>query len=104
MTNMSNEISINISHFKGVTRNMKTTMNQVDCKVDTNESFDKTNLAPFTENLEVLIELISTLDEYKALFDRDIDILNSVGESLQEKDEQLATSTPQAGGNQPLRA
>ncbi|SRR5690625_921503 len=104
MTNMSNEISINISHFKGITQNMNSSMNKVDCNVDTSESLDKTNLAPFTENLEVLIELISTLDEYKALFGRDIDILNSVGESLQEQDEQLATSTPQAGGNQPIRA
>lgn len=101
---MSKDISVNVSVFKGNIANLQTSMRGVDCQIDTNESLEKTNLAPFTDNLEALVQLLTILDNYKMLFEKDVQILDQIGEDIQEQDEKLATSNHHYSGHEPVQA
>ncbi|MEI3604949.1 TIGR04197 family type VII secretion effector [Pseudogracilibacillus sp. SE30717A] len=99
------KISINMAEFNSNVSSLNSSIAEVDTGISTGETFDTTNLKPFTENLEVLIQLINQLDAYKAHFKNDIDVLESVGESLQEQDNKLASNKSAAansGGYEPI--
>lgn len=98
---MAKKISINMSEFTSNVSGLRSSISQVDSGISTGETFEDTNLKPFTENLEVLIQLINQLDEYKVLFQEDIQILENVGASLQEQDNKLASNHSAPGGYEP---
>lgn len=93
------KISIDMAEFNSNVSSLNSSIAEVDTGISTGETFETTNLKPFTENLEVLILLINQLDAYKAHLKKDIDVLENVGESLQEQDNKLASNQSAAASS-----
>lgn len=95
-------IELNMEAFTENVGYLRDSINNVDSGIPTNESFEFTNVKPFTEDISDLIETIELLQTYRILFNEDTDTLAETGEALRRQDETLANSNstnPQGGGN-----
>lgn len=87
---MSEKISLNYGLFKGNMNDLKTSVNKLESSMSKSESFDKTNITPFINDLENMISALEMLERYKSLFLEDIEVINDAGEKLKEQDEVLS--------------
>lgn len=101
---MGEEIKLNKGLYNSHLDNLNTAVTDVEGTIEKNLVFDKTNITPFTNDLENTIKAIELLDRYKQLFIDDIAIFREKGEILSQQDEQLAQNTRNAmhNGNQPM--
>jgi|SRR5690625_705126 len=102
---MSEQISLNIDLFRQNVSNLQETIEELDGKMKTNETFETTNIKPFIDDLEQTIRALELLDEYKELFQTDLRTLSELGEQIREQDERLADRQDDLGdGYRPLQA
>lgn len=87
---MSDRISINIGLYNENMDNLSNEISSVEGTVKTSETFDKTNITPFTNDLEHTIRAIELLDKYKELLVEDIAVFKKTGEKIREQDEALS--------------
>lgn len=96
---MAKKISLQTGAFQENIGNLRSTITNVDSEIQTSETFEMTNMEPFTNDLENLIQSVELLERYKTLFHTDIDTLEGVGESLREQDERLSQNDGIKGKN-----
>lgn len=96
---MAKKISLQTGAFQENIGNLRSTITNVDSEIQTSETFEMTNMEPFTNDLENLIQSVELLERYKTLFHTDIDTLEGVGESLREQDERLSPNDGIKGKN-----
>lgn len=104
---MSEEIVLNIALFTDNIIALRNSVNKLEDYMSKSETFDKTNITPFTHDLENMIQAIELLEQYKALFLEDITVIEDVGEKLREQDELLSKPTQThdiMDGYQPVQA
>lgn len=99
---MSKEVSINMSVFRSNVSKLKSSVTDIEIKQPTS-TLSKTNIEPFTKDLENVIEAIELLERYKKILETDITTLEQTGEKMREKDEELAAVNHPISGPQPLR-
>ncbi|WP_374067897.1 TIGR04197 family type VII secretion effector [Paraliobacillus sp. JSM ZJ581] len=85
----------NVSRLKSSVSNMKIKNNT--------DTFSKTNITPFTKDLEQVTEAIELLNRYKLILENDIDTLERTGNELQAMDSDLANYRNNISGPQPIR-
>lgn len=96
---MSEEVKINVPEFDSTVNSLQSAVEAIDRNIKSGYEFDKTNIKPFTEDLDIILEALDLLDEYKQMFLADIKTLEGVGDDMVENDEQLA----QKSGPQPIQ-
>lgn len=90
---MSEEIKINIEIFSSYITNLHTVTSNLHSDLSPKGKLESTNIEPFTEDLETIVDAIDLLDRYKQMLDSDIDILEELGEKIDEKDKEIAQKT-----------
>ncbi|WP_416151675.1 TIGR04197 family type VII secretion effector [Salipaludibacillus sp. HK11] len=99
---MSKEVSINVNVFRSNVSKFKTSISSIESN-KTFETFSKTNIEPFTKDLESVSEVVELLKLYKSVLNNDIVRLENTGESLKETDEELARVNHNHTGTQMIR-
>ncbi len=89
---MSKHIQIHVDAFTSHINKLERAILNVDERMLKDEAFECTNIKPYVNDLENTKKLIQILQEYKKLFQADIETLNTISVSFKEKDEQLAKS------------
>lgn len=84
------EIGINLSEFQSSVDALRTSSSNLVSSIQKNRTFDKTNIQPFTKDLENVIRAVDLLQQYKSLLESDINTLEHTGENIRENDEGLA--------------
>ncbi|GAB3799652.1 TIGR04197 family type VII secretion effector [Virgibacillus kimchii] len=98
------EVGINHGEFRSNVENLRNSVTALDSKIKTNRTFEKTNISPFTNDLENIIRAVELINKYKTLLNDDISILEDVGEQMKQNDEELASRNHHvSNGFQPLR-
>lgn len=87
---MSERISLNIALFKDNVISLKNSVQNLEGKMSTNQTFDQTNIKPFINDLENTIRSLDLLNEYKTMFLSDIEVLEDIGEKIREQDLRLS--------------
>ncbi|MTW86061.1 TIGR04197 family type VII secretion effector [Virgibacillus dakarensis] len=102
---MAEVVGINIGEFQSNIEKLRSSLSGLESSIKTSRTFDKTNIAPFTDDLENTIKAVKLLEEYKTLLDTDITTLEDTGEQMRENDENLANynNPDPESGPQPLR-
>lgn len=90
---MSGEIRIEMKVFESTIKQLSSALLQVDIGLKTNETFKQTNIKPLTNDLESLVRSIELLEKYKLLLQNDIELLQTVGQSLHNQDKDIAIKT-----------
>ncbi|WP_054950398.1 TIGR04197 family type VII secretion effector [Numidum massiliense] len=96
---MSKQVSINIGEYRdkvGQIKNSQSGLTTFGCYA----SFNRTNIKPFTDDLEMFIEATKLFARYKEILEADIQTLVKVGESIQKQDEALARASNKVSGPQ----
>ncbi|MEN1967635.1 TIGR04197 family type VII secretion effector [Lentibacillus sp. N15] len=101
---MSEKVSIDIGTFNSNIKKLRSSLAGLEIGIEKDRSFDKTNITPFTDDLENTMKAIELLSKYKNMLDTDITTLEGVGESMKENDERLAAMQADINGPQPLRS
>lgn len=103
---MSDRISLNIALFKDNVISLRNSVTSIDGQMSTSETFDKTNIKPFIDDLENMIRALELLMQYKELFQADLETLDDVGEKIREQDIRLSQVQRHdiRDGYQPIRA
>ncbi|ENH96307.1 hypothetical protein J416_11562 [Gracilibacillus halophilus YIM-C55.5] len=86
---MAEEVSINMSVFRSNLSKLKSSVANIEINQLT-QSFSKTNIEPFTKDVENAAEAIKLLEKYKHVLEADAVTLEDTGEKLREKDEELS--------------
>lgn len=89
---MAGEVSIKIDEFQTNIANLRSAVSSIESSIKTDEEFEKTNIEPFTKDLETTIDAINLLDRYKQMLNTDIDALENVGDEMVENDEEIANA------------
>ncbi|GIO23674.1 TIGR04197 family type VII secretion effector [Oceanobacillus sp. J11TS1] len=93
---MAEEVSINLTEFTSNINSLRSAVSSISSSMKISRELEKTNIEPFTKDLETAIEAIKLLERYKQMLDTDINALDNVGKEMVENDEQLArVSGPQ---------
>lgn len=93
---MAEEVSIKITEFSSNINSLQSAVSSINSSIKITRELEKTNIKPFTKDLETTIEAIKLLERYKQMLDIDINALDNVGKEMVENDEQLArVSGPQ---------
>lgn len=103
---MGEEVGIDIGVFRSNITKLRSSLSGLESGIKTSRTFDKTNIAPFIDDLENTIEAVKLLKDYKTLLDTDIATLEDAGERMRENDEKIASYTNNRNplaGPQPLR-
>lgn len=100
------EVGIKFSEFQSIISALRTSASNLETSIKANRTFRKTNIKPFTEDLEQVIKAIELMTKYQALLNSDIDILEETGKQMKENDEELAaiSKIDINTGPQPLRS
>lgn len=88
---MIDKIGINLGEFQLHISTLKSSATGIESSIETNRTFNKTNITPFTKDLEHIIKAIELINKYQTLLHSDIDTLNQTGKKIKETDERLAT-------------
>lgn len=88
---MIDKIGINLGEFQLHISTLKSSATGIDSSIETNRTFNQTNITPFTKDLEHIIKAIELINKYQTLLHSDIDTLNQTGKKIKETDERLAT-------------
>ncbi|MFB1051934.1 TIGR04197 family type VII secretion effector [Paraliobacillus sp. JSM ZJ581] len=99
---MNNSGSINMNVFRSNVSRLKSSVSNMKIKNNT-DTFSKTNITPFTKDLEQVTEAIELLNRYKLILENDIDTLERTGNELQAMDSDLANYRNNISGPQPIR-
>lgn len=101
---MAGEVGINMGVFQSNVSHLRSSASSIESSIKTSTTFDKTNIQPFTKDLENVIKAVELLQKYKTLLYADITALESTGETMQENDKKLAQAhNPISGpGPQPI--
>lgn len=89
---MSNEVSIDMDKFDSIISKFKSARNSISNKDWSDDELDKTNIKPFTRDLENIIETFKQLQRYEQLLNSDIKTLCDVGETMDDNDKKLSQS------------
>ncbi|MCR1836240.1 TIGR04197 family type VII secretion effector [Oceanobacillus caeni] len=100
---MAGLVSIHMEQFQSVISELRTSGSSISSSMKTSRTLEKTNIEPFTKELELTVEAIELLEKYKALLDSDITILEDTGATMQENDERLGQVNANVTGPQPIR-
>ncbi|WP_339177695.1 TIGR04197 family type VII secretion effector [Oceanobacillus sp. FSL W7-1293] len=93
---MAEEVGIKISEFNANINSLQSAVSSIDSSMKISRELEKTNIEPFTKDLEKAIEAIKLLERYKQMLDADVLALDNVGKEMVENDEELArVSGPQ---------
>lgn len=84
------EVGINSDVFRSNVDNLRNSLTDLESKIKTNRTFEKTNITPFTNDLENIIKAVELINKYKIMLDQDISTLKDVGEQMKQNDEELA--------------
>ncbi|AUJ26911.1 MULTISPECIES: TIGR04197 family type VII secretion effector [Virgibacillus] len=90
---MGEQVGINIEVFRENVSRLKAAVSNINSSTNKNWTFDKTNITPFTNDLENAVKAMTILERYVTLLSNDIDTLKNIGESMKEKDEELSKGT-----------
>lgn len=99
---MMSEVGINFDVFQSNVDNLRNSVTDLDSNIKTNRTFEKTNISPFTNDLENIIKAVELVNQYKIMLEQDISTLRDIGEQMKQNDEELAnrnnvvSSGPQA--------
>src|SRR5699024_6828857 len=91
---MGNEVGINISEFDSNISTLQSNASELNSDMTITDEFEKTNIKPFTKDLEKAIEVKELLDKYQDFLTADSETLNKTGQDMVENDEHLAENTP----------
>lgn len=91
---MGNEVGINISEFDSNISTLQSNASELNSDMTITDEFEKTNIKPFTKDLEKAIEVKELLDKYQEFLTADSETLNKTGQDMVENDEHLAENTP----------
>ncbi|MFB1099715.1 TIGR04197 family type VII secretion effector [Terribacillus sp. JSM ZJ617] len=86
---MAKEVAINMEVFESNVSSLKASAEALLFSEHKSYTLEKTNIAPFTKDLEQMIKALELLDKYKTLLTQDIQTLKEVGETMRDTDEQL---------------
>ncbi|MEC5425189.1 TIGR04197 family type VII secretion effector [Virgibacillus sp. C22-A2] len=101
---MIEEVGINLGEFQSNISRLRSSASGIESSIKTNRTFNKTNIEPFTNDLEHIIRAIELIRKYQTLLNSDIDTLEQTGEKMKENDERIAAiSNIDVTGPQPLR-
>lgn len=92
---MSEEIGINIELYHSNIKKLNASISDITSDLNKFQAFDKTNISPFKDDLENMIQAIQLLEKYKAILKQDVNTLRETGDAIRKKDEELAASTYQ---------
>lgn len=87
---MSGEVGIKIGEFNSNLSNLRSAVSSIESSIKTDSEFEKTNIEPFTEDLESTIDAIELLERYKQMLNTDINALENVGNEMVENDNELS--------------
>lgn len=100
---MAEEVSINMEVFNSNVRGLKDSLTGLRSKISQDRTFEKTNIEPFTEDLENTLRALKLLiNDYYSLLDMDIERVRETGENMRKTDDELATTSGKINGPQPL--
>ncbi|MFJ6414150.1 TIGR04197 family type VII secretion effector [Terribacillus saccharophilus] len=85
---MGKEVAINMEVFESNVSSLKASAEALLFSQHKSYTLEKTNIAPFTKDLEQMIKAIELLEKYKAMLTEDIQTLKEVGETMRDTDEQ----------------
>jgi len=88
---MIDKIGINPGEFQLHISTLKSSVSGIESSIETNRTFNQTNITPFTKDLEHIIKAIELINKYQTLLHSDIDTLDQTGKKIKETDERLAT-------------
>lgn len=86
-------VSINIGDFEEKVSSLNTAALNIKSTIKSDTPFEKTNIKPFTKDVEAALDAIELLKRYQQLLLADIDSLEHVGQEMKEHDEQIASAT-----------
>lgn len=86
-------VSINIGDFEENVSSLNTATLNIKGTIKSDAPFEKTNIKPFTKDVEATIDAIDLLRKYKQMLLNDIESLEHVGQEMKEHDEQIASAT-----------
>ncbi|SHM54906.1 TIGR04197 family type VII secretion effector [Gracilibacillus kekensis] len=93
---MTKEVSINMNVFRSNISNLRTSEGKLEGNIKNDWTFDKTNITPFTNDLENTLRTMELLKRYVEMLENDIITLQSIGEKIQETDENLGNQIDSA--------
>ncbi|GAE94511.1 hypothetical protein JCM21714_3673 [Gracilibacillus boraciitolerans JCM 21714] len=89
---MTKEVNINMNVFRSNISKLRTSEAELEGNIKDEWTFDKTNITPFTNDLENSLRTMELLKKYVDLLESDIITLQSIGgEKIQETDEKLGS-------------
>lgn len=100
---MAKEISINMNPFQSNISKLKKSAGNLNSTKRIG-SFNRTNLGPFTKDLEQVMEAIDLLKQYKRILEKDIITLEKTGNSIRDIDVDLSKRSHSISGPQPIRS
>ncbi|WP_366249416.1 TIGR04197 family type VII secretion effector [Terribacillus aidingensis] len=86
---MGKEVAINMEVFESNVSSLKASAESLLFSQHKSYTLEKTNIAPFTKDLEQMVKAIELLDKYQSFLTQDIQTLKEVGETMRDTDEQL---------------
>lgn len=90
---MFERIAINIELYYANIQKLNAAVSDINGGFNKYQAFDQTNINPFKEDLENMVEAIQLLNKYKAYLQQDVDTLRKTGDAVKKKDEELARDT-----------
>lgn len=101
---MTEKISIDYNDFQSNVSALKSSASNIKSSMETNRTFDNTNIKPLIKDLEHIIKAIELIKKYQGSLHTDIDTLEQIGEKIKENDQKIAEANKIHGtGPQPLR-
>lgn len=97
------EVGVKINEAQSIVSTLRSSTSSIQINMSTNRSFTKTNITPFTKDLEKVIRAVELLKQYRTLLISDIDILEQTIEKIRENDERISKTTSMTSdGPRPL--
>ncbi|GAA5417110.1 hypothetical protein Pryu01_02171 [Paraliobacillus ryukyuensis] len=86
---MVKQVSINTNVFQSNVNKLKTSVSNIQTKKNIH-SFSKTNIRPFTKDVEQIVDAIALLEKYKVILEADIVTLSETGDQMETTDIRLS--------------
>lgn len=94
---MAYDISFNEEDFNEKIGFLEEAILEMESKLTTGQTLDKTNVKPFMKDLENLVRTLEVLQTYKGMFEQDLIEIRKVGDGLIDQDEALSKHDVQDG-------
>lgn len=89
---MGGKVSIDIAEFDANISTLESKIAELTNDMNIPSEFEKTNIEPFTKDLQKVIQAKQLLSRYKEFIKKDSDVLSETGQDMVDNDKEIANA------------